>query len=806
MPSDSLPDSSPEIFSDSWLEGTQRGYRTLVTSPAGIFHLTANGYCAYVSNRWCEMAGMSGNQAEGQGWVKALHTEDRKQFLQTLQQAAAERSSFESEFRLQHPDGSIVWVTGQAVAEQDDEGTVTGYILSITDITERKAIEEKLRQYSHHLEEVVRERTAELTQTNEQLQQEIAERKQAEHILCLQAERERLVAAISQRIHQSLNLTEILTTVVAEVRQFLQTDRVVIYQFAADWQGEVVVESVAPDWRSILYETMADPCFQQEFVERYRQGWVNAISDVYQEHRQGCHREALRELQIRASLVVPILQGETLWGLLIAHQCHAPRSWQSWESEALTQLALQLGIAIQQSELYHEVQRLNTVLEQQVIERTAQVQQALNFEAMLKHITDQVRDSLDENQILQTAVRQLVRVSGIRHGAATVYGLESETAMVRYECNTGGAVTQSQATAIGAFPEIYQQLAESQYFQFCIRHPDPSMTGIDQNAAQLACPIVDDQGVLGDLWLTRSREESFSELEIRLVQQVANQCAIGIRQARLYRAAQAQVEELEKLNHLKDDFLNTVSHELRTPLSSMNMAVQMLETILFPQENRVVEEPITPGSLVLPPPVFQKLTRYFRILTNECQREVTLINNLLDLSRLEVGNQPLVLMTLAPQPWIIKVAEVFSERIRSQEQQLQIQLPDRLPPLTTDFNYLERIVTELLNNACKYTPAQGTITLQGEILDDQDQTRSPAPKTPQLRLSIINTGIEIPAHELNQIFEKFYRIPNHDPWKRGGTGLGLALVKRLAAHLGATITVESEAGEMRFHLTLPFVP
>lgn len=148
----------------------------------------------------------------------------------------------------------------------------------------------------------------------------------------------------------------------------------------------------------------------------------------------------------------------------------------------------------------------------------------------------------------------------------------------------------------------------------------------------LATPIFDDQGVLGDLWLINQSDDTFNELEIRLVQQVASQCAIAIRQARLYGAATAQVEELERLNRLKDDFLNTVSHELRTLMASIKMATSMLEIVLKQA-----------GVLDAQP---NRAAQYLQILRHECQREIGLINDLLDLSRLDAGTERLNLTAL----------------------------------------------------------------------------------------------------------------------------------------------------------------
>ena len=198
--------------------------------------------------------------------------------------------------------------------------------------------------------------------------------------------------------------------------------------------------------------------------------------------------------------------------------------------------------------------------------------------------------------------------------------------------------------------EEYRQLLQNQGFQFC-------PVDATSDLAILACPIADDQGIIGDLWLFKQSTEAFTEPEIGLVHQVANQCAIAIRQARLYQAAQQQVEELERLNHLKDDFLNTVSHELRTPLTSIRMAIQLLEITLKQPEIAKA-----------------KATHYLQILRNECQREMRLINDLLDLARLDANIDPLALTIANLGEWIIPVIEPFTDRICQQQQCLQIAL------------------------------------------------------------------------------------------------------------------------------------
>ncbi|MBD2203471.1 PAS domain S-box protein [Calothrix sp. FACHB-1219] len=165
-------------------------------------------------------------------------------------------------------------------------------------------------------------------------------------------EQKQLIAAIALRIRQSLQLKDILAVTSQQVRQFLQADRVVVYQFNSDMSGTVVSESVLPGWTVSLAQQIQDTCFQRGAGVEYRQGKTRAINNIYEAGLTDCHIQLLEQFEVKANLVVPILVRKRLWGLLIAHQCTAPRQWDALELELLDQLAVQIAIAIQQSTAY----------------------------------------------------------------------------------------------------------------------------------------------------------------------------------------------------------------------------------------------------------------------------------------------------------------------------------------------------------------------------------------------------------------------------------------------------------------------
>ncbi|HEY9668381.1 MAG TPA: adenylate/guanylate cyclase domain-containing protein, partial [Coleofasciculaceae cyanobacterium] len=238
----------------------------------------------------------------------------------------------------------------------------------------------------------LRSLSLQLVEQNGRLQQEIRDRIKAEESMRSLAQREKLLSQIAQRIRQSLDLEEILSRTVSEVRQFLQTDRVVIYQLKSDGTAAIAVESVSFQDLSIITTPLCDPCFDQTYIQHYLKGRILAIEDIHTANLQPCHVEFLAQIKVRANLVVPILQttserlilksGDSvsnsdvqlqnlsLYGLLIAHHCSGQRQWQTEEINLLKELSTQIGIAVQQGQLYQQLyqaeQRYHSIVENAV--------------------------------------------------------------------------------------------------------------------------------------------------------------------------------------------------------------------------------------------------------------------------------------------------------------------------------------------------------------------------------------------------------------------------------------------------------
>ena len=241
--------------------------------------------------------------------------------------------------------------------------------------------------------------------------------RQIKIILWRQTERERLVNQIAQQIRQSLNLEEVLATTVAEVRKFLDCDRILIYRIWENGTGSAITENVLSAYPAIAGEKFPEEVFPSEYHQAYIQGKIRSITDVDRDDVRSCLAEFVKQFGVKAKLVVPIIQEvrdqqlevsvkkSYLWGLLIAHQCSRTRQWQPLEIELMKQLATQVAIAIQQSELYEKLQQLNSKLELRVRQRTRELTKTNN--ALKAEITEHKRTEValrHTNQTLQSLI------------------------------------------------------------------------------------------------------------------------------------------------------------------------------------------------------------------------------------------------------------------------------------------------------------------------------------------------------------------------------------------------------------------
>ena len=199
----------------------------------------------------------------------------------------------------------------------------------------------------------------------------------------------KIIKQVTEHIRRTLDLQATLQSIVREVRPLLNSDRVLIFYLKTK---SVIVEEINGNWQSVLGVNPPPECFPDEYIHLYCQGRVRAINNLSTTSLSDCHREFLQSLQVQANLIVPINMGMELWGLLIAHECEAPRNWQDTEIDLLQQVADQAAIAIQQAQLYEQTSEAETEARNQAV---------------------QLEQTLHELQETQTRLIQTEKMSGL---------------------------------------------------------------------------------------------------------------------------------------------------------------------------------------------------------------------------------------------------------------------------------------------------------------------------------------------------------------------------------------------------------
>jgi signal transduction histidine kinase/DNA-binding response OmpR family regulator len=587
-------------------------------------------------------------------------------------------------------------------------------------------------------------------------------------------ERERIVSQMALKIHQTLDLEEILQTTVTEVRQYLQTDRVLIFRLQSDGWGTVITESVGSGWIPLLSTSYNDPCLSGDYLEPFRQGLVASKSDIHDGSIEPCHMKLLNNLQVQANLVIPIQQNDQLWGMLIAHHCISPRQWQTSEITLLKDLTIQLGIALKQAELYQQAQ--------------TELAERRQVEADLKVSEERFRTSV-ENMLDCFAIYRAVRndqgqivdfeVEYINDAACLDSQRTREEHLSRSLCDLLPTYRSS-----GLFDE-YCQVVETgkPLFKENLIYEDH----FGQNRLNKAFDI--QVAKYGDGYVATWRditERKQTEAEREL----------------LLQREQAAREEAEQANRIKDEFLAILSHELRSPLNPILGWTNLLQT-------RHLDSAKTAQALA--------------IIERNAKLQTQLIDDLLDTARILRGKLELKMVPVDLVFVIESAMDTVSAAAVAKNILLNPVLP-RIGQVSGDATRLQQIVWNLLANAIKFTPEGGRVEIRLEAIEAQSsegasssisgRERADIPSTDlplnpptHAQIAITDNGRGINPDFLPHLFESFRQEDASTTRSYGGLGLGLAIVRYLVEAHGGTVGAFSEGEEKgaTFTVQLPLL-
>ena len=581
-----------------------------------------------------------------------------------------------------------------------------------------------------------------------------------------------LLAEITLKIRQSLQLKEILQTTVDEVQRLLNADRVLIYQVFANGTGKAISEAVVPPYPPILGMAFPEEVFPEEYQTLYAKGRVRAITDVKAQDSglSDCLVEFIEQWGIQSKLIVPILHPlkpelsvgtaplrNHLWGLLIVHQCRSARQWSEFELHLMRQLADQISIALshgQMLEYLEERVRLRTT-ELTQANRTLhqEIQERKQVEAALRQSEEQLRLITNNLPVLIAYVDRY-----------QCYRFNNQAYQHWFEQSPEDLYGKSMKTVIG--PIHYQAIRP---------YIETALTG---NLVTYE----------SELTLADGRCHSVSVTYIPHVDETIAEATPNVRG---FFALTTDISDRKAIERMKDEFIAVVSHELRTPLTSIHGSLKLMATGRL---GHLSEE----GQQML------------EVADENTDRLVRLVNNVLDLQRIESGE-----VTMEAQVCdVVDLIEQAVEAMQAIAQQHNIELEAQSDPISiwADPDYIVQTLTNLISNAIKFSAPGNAIRLTVRSnfepvlptqLSDTFLHRYRAPSAMAL-FCVQDEGQGIPSDKLNSIFERFQQVDSSDSRKKGGTGLGLAICRKIVEQHGGQIWAESQMGVGScFYFTVP---
>jgi signal transduction histidine kinase len=560
-------------------------------------------------------------------------------------------------------------------------------------------------------------------------------------------DREELVSRISRRARASLDPNEVLRGTVEELGRALQVDRV------------LATTGSSPDGLLVTYEWDAPGIVPIGRGERAlpvaklaaETGRTLVVRDVHNDARVA---PGSVDAGVRSVIATPILVAGELAGTLQLNQATAPRDWSTDEVRLVEAVARELRVAMETARLFQARKSEN--------ERLLALQRAA---ATLASRTD-------PHEVFDMILRSAVQLFG--QGSASLYTWDEEAGVLRLAENfdTAGRMPDDPVLrpgegVVGRVFETRQPLIIKDYQTWEGGTAVGKETGLH---ACLAVPLVRSGQALGALGI-RSYEPTvqYTEDDARMLGLFGDQAAAALTTVDAFSRQRQAVEQLERLNRAKSEFVSIVSHEFRTPLTGIQGFSEMMR-----DEELTIEE----------------MREYAGDINKDSQRLNRMITEMLDLDRMESGR-----MTIHPERMDINavIADV-ADRVRpnAPNHTLTLELQPDLPEVQADRDRMTQVASNLLNNAVKYSPTGGRITMTTRLDGDQ------------LRLDVRDEGLGIPADALETIFERFSRVDSQATKDIQGTGLGLPIVRQIVQLHGGKVWAESELGKGSvFHVVLP---
>jgi len=437
----------------------------------------------------------------------------------------------------------------------------------------------------------------------------------------------------------------------------------------------------------------------------------------------------------------------------------------------LETFAAQAVIAIENVRLFQELQT-----------RTRELARTVDQLQALGEISQTVSATLDLGRVLATIAEQTGHLSGA--DGATIYEFEEATGIfhLRASRNIDHDVIETlRAVPVRLGQGALGRAAETrQPVQFADITVPGMYTGPMRDAlvhagfrALLAVPLLRESQIVGGLVVNRNTPGEFPPETVELLKTFGTQSALAIQNARLFREIEEKSRQLEVADRHKSEFLANMSHELRTPLNAVIGFSEVLLERMFGDLNPKQEE-------------------YLQDIVSSGRHLLSLINDILDLSKIEAGRMDLELTHFSVPLALENALTLIRERATSHGLGVDLAVDPGVGEIVGDERKVKQVLINLLSNAIKFTPEGGRVSVTAHLANGT------------VEIAISDTGIGIAADDHDAIFEEFRQVGTDYARKREGTGLGLTLARRFVELHGGRLWVKSELGRgSTFTFTLP---
>ena len=565
----------------------------------------------------------------------------------------------------------------------------------------------------------------------------------------------------------TFDLQTVLDTLVASAARLCETECAFIHLREDDTYHLVASHGFSEQYRQLIKDHPIVPGRGTLVGRTALEGHTVHISDVLVDPEY-TWTEAVKRGGLRTMLGIPLLRGGTPIGVMGMHRLTV-RPFTDKQIELVTTFADQAVIAIENVRLFDEVQARTTELARSVEELRA-----------LGAVSQAVNSTLDLPIVLDTIVAKATQISGTEAGA--IYVLDERQRDFQLSATFGmseeliAAVRNMHAEiseAVGLLTETHEPSQQADLRDLPSTPVNDTILRAGYRA-RLVLPLMRFGNVVGALVVRRKAPGAFPTTTVELLETFAAQSALAIQNARMFSEIGEKSRQLEIASQHKSQFLANMSHELRTPLNAIIGVSEMLR-----EDAEAAKQDVEPLDRVL----------------GAGRHLLALINDILDLSKIEAGRMELQLEDFALAPLIADVVKTIEPLAAGNANQVAANCDVAIGTLHADQMRLRQALLNLLSNANKFTD-HGSLTIDAR--QEQEGGRD------WVSIAVTDTGIGMTSEQMGRLFQEFSQADASTTRKYGGTGLGLAISKRFCQMMGGDIRVESEPGRgSTFTIRLP---